>query len=99
MTIKEVKQEWIKEINEMLAKFDIVVKDTSSMKVYDATKERGMSRKLWLCADCVNGDQRYFYMYISKKNELKKYNGTVFDNGRSAFEEDIKNYKYLGRVS
>lgn len=98
MTIKEVKQEWVKEVNEKLAKFGVVVKDTSVMRVYDATKERGMYRKLWLCADCVNGDQRYFYMYISKKNELKKYNGTIYDNGKSTFEEDVKDYKFLGKV-
>ena len=40
----------------------------------------------------------FFYAYITKKNEIKKYNGSIYVNCRSDFEEDIKNYKYLGRV-
>ena len=37
-------------------------------------------------------------VYITKKNEIKKYNGSVYANVRCDFEEDTKNYKYLGRV-
>ena len=33
-----------------------------------------------------------------KKNEIKKYNGTIYANVKSDFEEDIKDYKYLGLV-
>jgi hypothetical protein len=38
-------------------------------------------------------------MYITKKNEMRKYNGTIYANAQKTFEEDIKDYKYLGRVS
>ena len=98
MTIKEVKQNWIKEINDGLKKKNMSIKETSIMKVYDASKERGMSRKLWLIGDCEDGKTFYYYMYITKKNELKKYNGSIYANVRSDFEEDIKDYKYLGKV-
>ena len=40
----------------------------------------------------------FFYAYITKKNEIKKYNGSIYVNCRSDFEEDTKNYKCLGRV-
>lgn len=98
MTIKEVKQNWIQEINEVLKKIGVSIKETSVMKVYDASKERGMYRKLWLLGDCEDGKTLYYYMYITKKNELRKYNGSIYANVRSDFEEDIKDYKYLGKV-
>lgn len=99
MTIKEVKQYWIKEINEVLTKVGDSIKETSIMKVYDASKERGMSNKLWLIGEANSGETYYYYAYITKKNELKKYNGSVYANNQNDFEEDIKDYKYLGRVS
>ncbi len=98
MTIKELKQNWIKEINSNFSKFNINISDKSIMKVYDASKERGMAKKLWLCGEGNDGKDRYFYMYLTKKNEIKKYNGTIYANVRSDFEEDIKDYKYLGFV-
>lgn len=98
MTIKEVKQNWIQEINEVLKGKDVSIKETSIMKVYDASKERGMSRKLWLIGEASNGETYYYYMYITKKNELRKYYGTVYINTQHDFEEDIKDYKYLGKV-
>lgn len=98
MSIKEVKQYWIKEINEGLVKLNTKIKEDSIMKVYDASSERGMSRKLWLIAECDDGRTRYYYMYITKKNELRKYNGSIYANGQKDFEEDTKDYKYLGKV-
>lgn len=98
MTIKQIKQKWIQEINEKLEKFGATVKDTSIMKIYDASKERGMSVKLWLCGECTDGTERFFYMYITKKKSLVKYYGTIYANGRTDFEQDVKDYKYLGKV-
>ena len=98
MTIQEVKQKWIQEINEGFAKINIKIEEGSVMRVYDASKERGMLRKLWLCGECSDNKERYFYMYITKKGELKKYNGTVYANTRKDFEEDIRDYKFLGKV-
>lgn len=98
MTIKELKQNWIKEINSNFKRLNISLSDNSIMRVYDASKERGMAKKLWLCGECSDGKDRYFYMYLTKKNEIKKYNGTIYANVKSDFEEDIKDYKYLGLV-
>lgn len=98
MTIKEVRQKWIQEINDTLAKANIQIKEDSIMRVYDASKERGMLRKLWLCGKCSDEKERFFYMYITKKGELRKYNGTVYANTRKDFEEDIKDYNFLGKV-
>ena len=98
MTIKEVKQYWIQEINENLKEINISIKETSIMKVYDASKERNMYRKLWLVGEANNGKTYYYYMYITKKNELKKYNGSIYSNNQKDFEEDTKDYKYLGKV-
>jgi len=99
MTIQEVKQNWIKEINEVLSRFGATVKENSIVKVYDVSSERGMSRKLWLCGECTDNKTRYYYMYITKKNVLKKYNGSFYANTKSDFETDIKDYKSLGIVS
>lgn len=99
MTIREVKQWWINEINDGLKRIGMSIKDSSIMKVYDASKERGMDKKLWLIGECEDGKVFYYYMYITKKNEIKKYNGSVCANTKHDFEEDVKDYKYLGRVS
>lgn len=98
MTIKEVRQNWIKEINSNLSKFNLSFSEDAVLRVYDASKERGMAKKLWLCGNGSDGKEMFFYAYITKKNEIKKYNGSVYVNVRSDFEEDVKNYKYLGRV-
>jgi hypothetical protein len=98
MTIKEVKQYWIQEINKELKNIGKSIKETSTMKVYDASKERGMSRKLWLIGEANDSETYYYYMYITKKNELRKYYGSVYANNQNDFEEDIKDYKYLGKV-
>lgn len=98
MTIKEVKKWWIQEINEIMEKIKCPIKETSIMKVYDASKERGMSRKLWLIGEGSDGETYYYYMYITKKGELRKYYGSVYANNQNNFEEDIKDYKYLGKV-
>lgn len=99
MKIKEIRPYWIKEVNEVLAKKGDAIKETSIMKVYDASKERSMSLKLWLIGETNSGKTYYYYMYITKKNEMRKYNGTIYANAQKTFEEDIKDYKYLGRVS
>lgn len=99
MTIKEVKKWWIQEINEELERIGMSIKETSIMKVYDASKQRGISRKLWLIGEANDGKTYYYYMYITKKGEPRKYNGTVYANNQNDFEEDIKDYKYLRKVS
>lgn len=98
MTINEVKQNWIKEINSNLSRINLSLNKDAVLRVYDASKERGMAKKLWLCGSDNNGKEMFFYAYITKKNEIKKYNGSIYANVRSDFEEDTKNYKYLGRV-
>jgi hypothetical protein len=98
MTIKEVKKWWIQEINEGLERINMSIKETSIMKVYDASKERGMSRKLWLIGEGSDGKTYYYYMYITKKGKIRKYNGSVYANNQNDFEEDIKDYEYLGKV-
>ena len=97
MTLQEVQQDWVKEINDNLAKFNIKV-EANELKVYDASNERGMSRKLWLSTTNNNGEEMYFYMYITKQNTLKKYNGSVYANTKYDFKNDIQDYKYLGTV-
>ena len=97
MTLQEVKKDWLEEINDNLARFNITVKD-KELTVYDATSERGMSKKLWLSTTDNNGEERFFYMYITKRNTLKKYNGSVYANTRYDFERDIKDYTYLETI-
>ena len=46
MTIKEVRQNWIKEINSNLSKFNLSFSEDAVLKVYDVSKERGMVKKL-----------------------------------------------------
>lgn len=100
MKLTELKQDWIKEINEVLAQAGDSIKETSVAKVYDASGERGMKLKLWLIGESNNNDKKYYYyMYITKKCEVKKYNGSIYINFQKDFEEDIKDYKYLGRIS
>lgn len=99
MTMQEVKQAWIKEINDNLSKHGIEVKESSVMRVYDASKERGLSKQLWLVGECNDGQIRYFYMDVTKKNVLKKYYGTVFANTKSTFDILVTNYPYLGKVA
>ena len=99
MKLKEIKQYWIKEINEILAQAGDSIKETSIAKAYDASGERGMDLKLWLIGESNNSDEKYYYyMYITKKHEVKKYNGSVYANTQKDFEEDTKDYKYLGRI-
>lgn len=99
MTMHEVKQNWIKEINTNLSKHGIEVKDSSIMRVYDASKERGLSKQLWLVGECNDGQTRYFYMDVTKKNVLKKYSGTVYANTKSTFDMLVASYPYLGKVA
>ena len=100
MKLKEIKQYWIKEVSEILAKTGESIKETSIVKVYDASGERGMRLKLWLVGENEKGDKKYYYYtYITKKNELKKYNGSVYANTHKDFEEDTKDYKCLGKIS
>ena len=99
MTMQEVKQAWIKEINDNLSKHGITVKDSSIMKVYDASKERGLSKELWLVGECTDGQTRYFYMDVTKKNVLKKYTGTIFSNTKSTYDILVANYPFLGKVA
>ena len=99
MTIKEVKKWWIQEINEELERIKMSIKETLIMRVYDASKERDMSRKLWLIGEGSDGKTYYYYMYITKKGGLRKYYGSIYANSQNDFEEDIKDYKYLGKVS
>jgi hypothetical protein len=98
MTIKEVKKWWIQEINEQLERINMSIKETSIMRLYDASKQRGMSRKLWLIGEGSDGKTYYYYMYITKKGKIRKYNGSVYANNQNDFEEDIKDYEYLGKV-
>ena len=97
MTLQELKQEWINEINNNLAKFNLTLK-ANELTVYDATNESGMSKKLWLKAIDNNNEEMYFYMYITKRNTLKKYNGSVYANTKYDYEQDIKDYKYLATI-
>jgi hypothetical protein len=100
MQLKELKQDWIQEINGVLAQAGDSIKETSIAKVYDASGERGMKLKLWLIGESNNSDKKYYYyMYITKKCEVKKYNGSIFANMQKDFEEDTKDYKYLGHIS
>lgn len=98
MTMQEVKQDWIKEINRNFSKHGIEVKDSSIMNVYDASKERGLSKELWLVGECTDGQTRYFYMDVTKKNVLKKYYGTVYSNTKSTYDMLVANYPLLGKV-
>ena len=99
MTIKEVKKWWIQEINEVMERIGMSIKETSIMRVYDASKQRGMFRKLWLIGEANDGKTYYYYLYITKKGEIRKYYGSVYANSQKDFEEDIKDYKYLGKMS
>ena len=85
------------EINNNLAKFNLTLK-ANELTVYDATNESGMSKKLWLKAIDNNNEEMYFYMYITKRNTLKKYNGSVYANTKYDYEQDIKDYKYLATI-